>query len=44
MMSESAFTAAEQLMYVSETAPGCASRQARNASGGQESSREHPAS
>jgi len=34
MMSESDFTAAEQLMYVSETAPGCSARQARKASGG----------
>jgi hypothetical protein len=44
MMSESALTAAEQLMYVSETAPGCSSRHARNASGGQEFSSEQPAS
>ena len=44
MMSERAFTAAEQLMYVTATAPGYAARQRANASGGQDSSSEQPAS
>ena len=42
--SDSAFTAAEQLMYVAANAPGCSARQRAYASDGHDSSSEHPAS
>src|SRR3546814_17384331 len=44
MTSRRAFTSAEQLIYVSAIWSGCASRKRLNCSGGQLSSRLHPAS